>query len=128
MNCAIIPARGGSKRIPKKNIIDFCGKPMIAWSIEAAKKSECFDRIIISTDDDEIAEISIKFKWNSEGIFFIDEEIDPILLAQYSNMMLKENRTDINILGWIEVLESDLELRLLALDSKITYKELSSII
>jgi pseudaminic acid cytidylyltransferase len=61
MNCAIIPARGGSKRIPKKNIIDFCGKPMIAWSIEAAKKSECFDRIIISTDDDEIAEISIKF-------------------------------------------------------------------
>ena len=75
-----------------------------------------------------IAEISIKFKWNSEGVFFIDQEIDPILLAQYSNMMLKENRTDINILGWIEVLESDLELRLLALDSKITYKELSSII
>ena len=61
MSCAIIPARGGSKRIPKKNIIDFCGKPMIAWSIEAAKQSECFDRIIISTDDDEIAEITIKF-------------------------------------------------------------------
>ena len=56
MNIAIIPARGGSKRIPRKNIKTFCGKPMIARSIEAAQKSECFDRIIISTDDEEIAE------------------------------------------------------------------------
>lgn len=58
MNIAIIPARGGSKRIPRKNIRDFCGKPMIAWSINAAKQSECFDHVIVSTDDDEIAEIS----------------------------------------------------------------------
>jgi len=55
---AIIPARGGSKRIPKKNIIDFQGKPMIAWTIEAAIKFGCFDEIIVSTDDDEIAEIA----------------------------------------------------------------------
>ena len=55
---AIIPARGGSKRIPKKNIIDFQGKPMIAWTIEAAIKSACFDEILVSTDDDEIAEIA----------------------------------------------------------------------
>jgi N-acylneuraminate cytidylyltransferase len=58
MNLAVIPARGGSKRIPRKNIKDFCGRPIIAWSIEAALKSGCFDRIIVSTDDTEIAEIS----------------------------------------------------------------------
>lgn len=52
---AIIPARGGSKRIPRKNIKEFCGKPMIAWSIEAAKASGCFDKIVVSTDDEEIA-------------------------------------------------------------------------
>lgn len=55
---AIIPARGGSKRIPRKNVKDFYGKPMIAWSIEAAKASGCFDKIIVSTDDSEIAHIA----------------------------------------------------------------------
>ena len=58
MNIAIIPARGGSKRIPRKNIRDFNGKPMIAWSIESVKKSELFDKVIVSTDDEEIAQIS----------------------------------------------------------------------
>ncbi len=58
MKVAVIPARGGSKRIPRKNIKSFNGKPMIAWSIEAAKKSGVFDRIIVSTDDDEIASIA----------------------------------------------------------------------
>ena len=55
---AIIPARGGSKRIPRKNVQDFCGKPMIAWSIEVAKACGCFDQIIVSTDDDEIAKVA----------------------------------------------------------------------
>ena len=58
MNIAVIPARGGSKRIPRKNIKDFGGRPMIAWSIEAARQSECFDRILVSTDDSEIAEVA----------------------------------------------------------------------
>lgn len=58
MRLAIIPARGGSKRIPRKNIRPFCGKPMIAWSIEAALQSTSFDRVIVSTDDNEIAEIA----------------------------------------------------------------------
>lgn len=58
MKLAIIPARGGSKRIPRKNIKPFCGKPMIAWSIEAALQSGCFDRIIVSTDDAEIAAVA----------------------------------------------------------------------
>ena len=59
MKLAVIPARGGSKRIPRKNVKTFCGKPMIAWSIEAAKQSGCFDSIIVSTDDKEIAEIAV---------------------------------------------------------------------
>lgn len=58
MKLAVIPARGGSKRIPRKNIKPFCGKPMIAWSIEAALDSGCFDRVIVSTDDEEIAQLS----------------------------------------------------------------------
>lgn len=58
MRLAVIPARGGSKRIPRKNIKSFCGKPMIAWSIEAAQRSNCFDSIIVSTDDAEIAEVA----------------------------------------------------------------------
>jgi len=60
MNIAIIPARGGSKRIPRKNIKLFCGKPMIVWSIETALNSGCFDRVIVSTDDAEIAELAKK--------------------------------------------------------------------
>tara|TARA_R110000764_G_scaffold231797_3_gene323662 strand:+ start:4944 stop:5657 length:714 start_codon:yes stop_codon:yes gene_type:complete len=58
MKLAVIPARGGSKRIPRKNIKHFCGKPMIAWSIEAAKNSGCFDVIMVSTDDEAIAEVA----------------------------------------------------------------------
>jgi N-acylneuraminate cytidylyltransferase len=58
MKIAVIPARGGSKRIPRKNIREFAGKPMIGWSIEAAIKSGCFDRIIVSTDDSEIAQVA----------------------------------------------------------------------
>lgn len=58
MRLAVIPARGGSKRIPRKNIKLFGGLPMIAWSIRAAIESLCFDRIIVSTDDEEIAEVA----------------------------------------------------------------------
>ncbi|MDB6443497.1 Cytidylyltransferase [Pseudomonas sp. NFACC32-1] len=58
MRLAVIPARGGSKRIPRKNIKMFCGKPMIAWSIKAALDSGCFDKVIVSTDDEEIAGIA----------------------------------------------------------------------
>jgi pseudaminic acid cytidylyltransferase len=58
MNVCIIPARGGSKRIPKKNIRDFCGKPMIAHSIEAAKSAGVFDRIMVTTDSAEVADVA----------------------------------------------------------------------
>lgn len=58
MNLLIIPARGGSKRIPRKNIKDFQGKPIIEWAINESRKLKNFDRFIVSTDDDEIAKIS----------------------------------------------------------------------
>jgi len=55
---AIIPARGGSKRLPKKNILPLAGKPLITWTIEAAKKSKYIDKIVVSSDDDEILKIA----------------------------------------------------------------------
>lgn len=67
MRIAVIPARGGSKRIPRKNIRAFCGKPMMAWSIEAAKESGLFDHILVSTDDAEIAILAKK--WGAEVPF-----------------------------------------------------------
>ena len=63
-NVAIIPARGGSKRIPRKNVKDFLGKPIIAYSIETALKSELFDEVMVSTDDKEIAGIAKKYGAN----------------------------------------------------------------
>lgn len=60
-NIAVIPARGGSKRIPKKNIKMFAGQPMIAYSIKAAKASGCFDEIVVSTDDNDIADIAKRY-------------------------------------------------------------------
>jgi len=61
MSLCVIPARGGSKRIPRKNVREFCGQPMIAWSIEAALRSGCFERIIVSTDDPQIAEVARQY-------------------------------------------------------------------
>lgn len=61
MRLAIIPARGSSKRLPRKNIVDFMGKPMLAWSIECAMETGLFDRIIVSTEDDEIGAIAEQY-------------------------------------------------------------------
>ena len=58
---AVIPARGGSKRVPRKNIRLFCGKPMISYSIDAALQSSLFDEVVVSTDDQEIASVSKQF-------------------------------------------------------------------
>lgn len=74
MRIAVIPARGGSKRIPRKNIKEFCGKPMIAWAITSALESKLFDHVVVSTDDCEIADIAKK--WGAETPF-----IRPIELA-----------------------------------------------
>lgn len=61
MKICVIPARGGSKRIPRKNIKEFNGKPIIAYSIEAALKSDCFEQIIVSTDDGEISAVAKEY-------------------------------------------------------------------
>lgn len=73
MNIAIIPARGGSKRIPRKNIKEFCGKPMIAYAITAAKDSGLFEHIVVSTDDEEIAQIARA--WGAETPFVRPTEL-----------------------------------------------------
>jgi CMP-N-acetylneuraminic acid synthetase len=57
----VIPARGGSKRLPRKNIADLGGKPLIAWTIEAARISKVFDRLVVSTEDEEIAGAAIRY-------------------------------------------------------------------
>jgi len=71
---AIIPARGGSTRLPQKNIVDFCGKPLIAWTIEAALNTGIFDSVIVSTDDVSIAEISRQY--GAEVPFLRDQKAD----------------------------------------------------
>lgn len=73
MKVAVIPARGGSKRIPRKNIKAFHGKPMIVYSIEAAIASGCFDKVIVSTDDTEIAAVAVAH--GAEVPFLRPEEI-----------------------------------------------------
>ena len=61
ISICVIPARGGSKRLPRKNVVDFFGKPMIAYSIEAAKASERFARVVVSSEDAETLEIARKY-------------------------------------------------------------------
>jgi len=76
---AIIPARGGSKRLPRKNVMDFGGRPMLAWSIEAALEARLFDRVIVSTDDLEIAETARQ--WGADVPFLRDglaDDVTPI--------------------------------------------------
>ena len=93
-NICIIPARGGSKRIPRKNIKTFCGKPIIAYSIEAALSSKLFDEVMISTDDEEIATIPIQYGANvpflrsDENSNDYASTVDVILevLQKYQNM------------------------------------------
>jgi pseudaminic acid cytidylyltransferase len=67
MRIAVIPARGGSKRIHRKNVKEFLGKPVMGWSIKAARESGLFEHIIVSTDDDEIAEVAQR--WGAEVPF-----------------------------------------------------------
>lgn len=93
-NLCIIPARGGSKRIPRKNIRDFLGKPIIAYSIETAQESGLFDEIMVSTDDAEIAEISLKYgaqvpffrsQLNSDNFAILADVVDEVLEWYRSN-------------------------------------------
>jgi len=92
-NLAIIPARGGSKRIPRKNIKDFLGKPIIAYSIEVALNSELFDEVMVSTDDDEIAEVALKYgakvpflrSYNNSDDFSTTMDVIKEVIEQYKS-------------------------------------------
>lgn len=94
---AVIPARGGSKRIPKKNIIDFHGKPMIAWTIEAALTSKLFEDVIVSTDDIEIAEVSNKYGAATPFIRdkFADDHTPVSTVTIHALEQLQQNNYDI---------------------------------
>src|SRR5690606_33717245 len=92
-NLCIIPARGGSKRIPRKNIKDFLGKPIIAYSIETALQSGLFDEVMVSTEDEEIAEVARKYgakvpfmrsKKNADDFSTISDVEEEVVL-KYSN-------------------------------------------
>jgi N-acylneuraminate cytidylyltransferase len=94
----IIPARGGSKRIPKKNIKYFHNKPMIAYSIEVAKNSKLFDKIIVSTDDEEIAKIAREY--GAETPFMRPKELSDDFtgtgaVVNHAIKFLKDNKEDI---------------------------------
>jgi pseudaminic acid cytidylyltransferase len=96
MKVAVIPARGGSKRIPRKNIKVFGDKPMIAYAITAAKKSGLFDRIVVSTDDSEIAKIAKE--WGAETPF-----VRPVELADdYTATVpvISHAIQECEVLGW----------------------------
>lgn len=91
---AIITARGGSKRIPKKNIREFCGKPILAYSIEAALESGLFDHVMVSTDSGEIAEIAKKYgaevpffrSETTSGDFATTNDVLAEVLAEYEKL------------------------------------------
>lgn len=93
----IIPARGGSKGIPRKNIKEFAGKPLIAWTIESAKAAGVFDRIIVSTDDKEISEIAqhyeadVPFLRPSE---LAQDDTPTISVIVHAVQWLEENQED----------------------------------
>ncbi|GED67587.1 hypothetical protein BRE01_12890 [Brevibacillus reuszeri] len=110
---AIIPARGGSKGVPRKNLRNLSGKPLIAWTIEAAKKSSYIDRLVVSTDDEEIADVARQ--WGCEVPFFRPEElaqdntpgIEPILHAMsvlhgYDYVMLLQPTSPLRNTGDID--------------------------
>ena len=82
-NLAIIPARGGSKRIPRKNIKNFLGKPIIAYSIEAALQSGLFDEVMVSTDDKEIAEIASKKRAEYRRRYEMLDAIQPQMATMF---------------------------------------------
>lgn len=91
---AIITARGGSKRIPKKNIKEFCGKPIIAYSIEAALNSGIFEEVMVSTDNDEIAKIAVHYgaivpfmrSDNTSGDYATTDEVIDEVIHRYMNL------------------------------------------
>jgi len=103
---AIIPARGGSKRLPRKNILNLAGKPVIAWSIDAALKSRYIDAVIVTSDDDEILGISKKF---GARILRRPEELASDNAATYD--AIKHTIENVEIYDYIVLLQATSPLR-----------------
>ena len=98
MNIAIIPARGGSKRIPRKNIKLFHGLPIIAYAIKVAKESKVFDEVFVTTDDEEIAEVAKSFgPVNSEMHIFLEMKVR-VCWLQISHSLQKFSHLSIRFL------------------------------
>jgi len=98
-NLAIIPARGGSKRIPHKNIKEFLGKPIIAYSIEAALKSGLFDEVMVSTDDEQIAAIAKQYGANVPFMRSAETANDFATTRDVLNEVLNEYRKRGQVFG-----------------------------
>lgn len=98
---AIIPARGGSKGIPRKNIADLCGKPLVAYSILAAKNAELVDRVIVSTEDEEIAEVSRK--WGAEVPFLRPKRLAGDFIGVENAISYTIKNIDVNPLDIVTV-------------------------
>jgi len=96
MRVAIIPARSGSKRIPNKNIRIFAGKPIIGWSIEAALEAECFDKVIVSTDSEKIAEIARDFGAEVPFLRQADLSGDHVSTAPVISDVLRNIKMDVD--------------------------------
>lgn len=96
VNC-LIPARGGSRRIPRKNLIDFCGKPLVVWSIEQALASKGIDRVYVSSEDTEILDCAIL---NGAEVVLRPDELaqDDSTLEQVIEHFLKEVPTDVLVI------------------------------
>lgn len=92
-NIAIIPARGGSKRLPNKNILPFSGKPLITWTIEAALESQLFDMVLVSTDSQDIADIAIN----------AGATVPFLRPAQLANDTATTNDVITHIIEWVEL-------------------------
>lgn len=100
-NIAIIPARGGSKRIPRKNVKNFFGKPIIAYSIEAALKSSVFDEVMVSTDDEEIAKIAISYGAKVPFLRSSETANDYATTAQVVQEVLEEYKDRQSVFEWL---------------------------
>lgn len=103
---AIILARGGSKRIPNKNIIDFFGKPLIAWTIEAALKTNLFETVLVSTESEQIAEVALKYGAKAPFLrnanyddFSSSSEATITALKQLKNWNSKEYKTVVQLMA-----------------------------
>lgn len=105
---AIIPARSGSKGLPNKNILNLCGKPLIAWTIETAINSKCFERVIVSTDSKEYGKISIDY---GAEVIYRSRETASDTASTYNVLKELLEKTDVSIYDYFVLLQPTSPLR-----------------